>query len=73
VVAIIPKNSTERVQVTAGTFKGHRLVGARVWWLDAHGKWHPTKRGIVVRVELVELLVEALVRAEQAAGGSECG
>ena len=42
----------ERVVIERGHFEGRDYVQVRVWFQDAKGYWHPTKRGASIRAEL---------------------
>lgn len=62
IVAEIEKNARERIRVTLDTYRGHRLVGFRVWVPNGDTEV-PTKAGIVMRVDLVDELIAALEAA----------
>lgn len=61
-IASLPKNSRETLKVSLQTFKGQRLLAARVWATGESGET-PTKKGINVRVEQGKPFLEALTRA----------
>jgi Transcriptional Coactivator p15 (PC4) len=68
-LATVRKNAREEIRVTRGDFKGHDIVGLRVWFEDREsGEMRPGKDGIAFRAELVDDIVEAL-RAAKAEGG----
>lgn len=66
VVETIEKNSKEQIHVELTEFKGHDLLGVRVYAQTDNG-WLPTKKGITVNVRLIPELVAALKKAEAAA------
>jgi len=68
-LATVRKNAREEIRVTRCDFKGHDIVGLRVWFEDREsGEMRPGKDGIAFRAELVDDIVEAL-RAAKAEGG----
>jgi hypothetical protein len=68
VVYSFPKNSREEVRATLSTFKGRRLADIRVWAADDEGDGdHPTRKGISVRVEDLDKLLEAVQALVEAA------
>lgn len=71
VVAIIEKNARERVQVELSKFKGHDLIGIRVYADKGGGEWVATPKGITLRVGHLRDLVGALHAAGRKA--SEAG
>ena len=61
-IASLPKNSRETLKVSLQTFKGQKLLAARVWATGESGET-PTKKGINVRVEQGKPFLEALTCA----------
>jgi hypothetical protein len=61
-IAQIEKNSRETLKVTLQTFKGYRLVAARVWVKNDSGET-PTKSGLNIRVEQLRPFRDALSSA----------
>lgn len=62
-IAEIPKNRREVIRVTRFTFKGYQLVGLRVWAKRDDGAAIPTQKGLAFRVDMLDAVIEALVRA----------
>jgi hypothetical protein len=49
IIATIRKNSREEIRVTRGDFKGHDIIGVRVWFEDrGTGEMRPGKDGIAL-------------------------
>ena len=64
-LATVRKNAREEIRVTRGDFKGHDIVGLRVWFEDrASGEMRPGKDGLAFRAELVDEIIEALSGSE---------
>jgi hypothetical protein len=66
-VARVQKNSREEIRFDLNTFKGHRLVSARVWAKKEDGTEIPTKSGLTIRVSLIGDVRKALALVEHAA------
>lgn len=56
----IPKNSREEIRIYRSNYIGHDLVNIRVFYRDIDGTYKPTRKGIAVKVELIDDLLEAL-------------
>ncbi len=84
-IATIPKNARERIEVALSEFTKDGvtfdMVSARVHYDDGSGQYKPSRNGLNVQVKLLPALVEALLQAEEkarAAGliqgdGADCG
>jgi hypothetical protein len=66
IIATIPKNARERVQIELTEFNGHNLLAIRVF-ADNGAKWVPTRKGITVRAGMLPDLAAALTAAEREA------
>lgn len=66
-IAELEKNTRETLRVTLQTFKGHKLVAARVWAKHESGEV-PTKSGLNIRIEQLRPFRDALTRALEKAG-----
>ena len=60
VVAEITKNEREVIRFTLEDYKGHAVVGARVWAKLTDGRLVPTKKGITFVRELYQPFMEAM-------------
>jgi Transcriptional Coactivator p15 (PC4) len=65
-VAIIPKNARERIEVRLREYEGHPFVDLRVFYEDGT-EFKPTRKGIGFRPGLLLAVIEALRSAEAAA------
>ena len=70
-IATIPKNSRERIEVALSEFTKDGLtfdmVSARVHYDDGSGQYKPGRNGLNVQVKLLPALVDALRQAEEKA------
>ena len=66
-ITTIEKNAREEIQVSLSNFKGHDLLGIRVFAETDNGDKVPTKKGITCNVKLIPGLLSALKEAEQIA------
>ena len=63
-VACIPKNGVEDIEVALTMFKNRQLVAVRVYFTDARtGKRVPTKKGITFSPQILTPLIDALQHA----------
>jgi hypothetical protein len=51
IVYTIEKRDDERVCFSVSEYKGSIYVSVRVHFRGADGTWHPTKKGVTLRVE----------------------
>ncbi len=64
-ISTIKKNALEEIHVGLSEFKGHNLIGIRVYVEEEDGKERiATKKGITCNVRLLPELREALEQAE---------
>ena len=67
VIGEIPKNNREDIRVTLSNFKGHDLVGARIWFKSKDGEPRPSSKGITVNFKVLPELIGLLEQAEKKA------
>jgi len=67
VIGEIPKNNREDIRVMLSHFKGHDLVGARIWFKTKDGESRPSNKGITVNVKVLPELIGLLEEAEKKA------
>lgn len=65
-VATIAKNHRERLQIELSEFKGHNLLGLRIY-ADNGVDWIATTKGISVKVSMLPAIIAALTEAEATA------
>ncbi|MFQ5551540.1 MAG: transcriptional coactivator p15/PC4 family protein, partial [Gemmatimonadales bacterium] len=61
------KNPREDIRVVFSKFKGHDLLGVRVWYRDANEELRPSKSGVTVRVDLLPDLLNLIEQAKKIA------
>lgn len=67
-IATIRKNTREEIRVAVATYHGSRFVDVRIY-IDGNGDDRvPTRKGVAVRADAVQPLIEALQRAHELAG-----
>lgn len=60
----IPKNATERIEVAINEYKGKKYLDLRTFYTTDDGvNWLPTKKGITIFPENLELLKNAIEQA----------
>ena len=63
-IGTIDKNSREHVRIVLDAFKGHHLCDMRVFASDGDGGDIPTKKGLNVRVDMLDELIVGLADAK---------
>ena len=59
----IERNKTEKIMVETREYKGVNFLSARIFYQSDSGEWLPTKKGITVKPEKVNDLIELLKKA----------
>ena len=59
------KNSTEIIRIQLTEFVGKQFLNVRVWALRQDGEYVPTKKGLTLRVEQVDDLLEGINKAAE--------
>jgi len=66
VLATIPRSATEEIQVKVSEYKGKKYLDLRIFYTTDNGAtWLPTKKGVAVYPENIELLKEAIELAQK--------
>ena len=64
IIATIPRSTTERIEIAINEYKGKKYLDLRTFYTtDEGGSWLPTKKGITVSPENLELLKDAINQA----------
>ncbi len=66
IVGQIDKNKQQVIRVTLSNFKGHDLVGLRIWF-KAGDDFKPSSKGIAINVRVLPQLIGMLEAAEKKA------
>jgi hypothetical protein len=61
----IERSPTEKLIIEKTSYKGHDLVGLRIYFLSKEDEWLPTKKGVTVRLEQLDTVIEALQQIKQ--------
>lgn len=59
-IATVPKNRQEQVRVEISEFRGHDLVNIRTFFESNDAGCLPTKKGVSLKLERLDELIEAL-------------
>ena len=60
----IPRSATERIEVSINEFKGKKYLDLRTFYTTDDGEsWLPTKKGITISPDNLELLKDAIEQA----------
>ena len=65
-LATIPRNTTERIQISINSYKNKQYLDLRVYYTTDDGEnWLPTKKGVTVSPDNLPLLKDAVEEAMQ--------
>jgi hypothetical protein len=56
----LERNETERLIIEDSEYKGHELVGMRIYFLSKEEEWLPTKKGITFRRDQLDEVIGML-------------
>lgn len=63
-LATIPRGTTEQLQIALSEFKGKKYLDLRIFYTtDSGNSWLPTKKGVTVSPENLELLKDTIDKA----------
>ncbi|MBQ4123308.1 transcriptional coactivator p15/PC4 family protein [bacterium] len=66
ILATIPRNATEQVQISINSYKDKKYLDLRIYYTtDDGGTWLPTKKGVTVSPDNLILLKDAVEEAMQ--------
>ena len=66
ILATIPRNATEQVQISINSYKDKKYLDLRIYYTtDDGGNWLPTKKGVTVSPDNLLTLKEAVEEAMQ--------
>lgn len=64
ILATIPRSATEQLQIAINEYKGKSYLDLRIFYTTDDGiNWNPTKKGVTVSPENLELLKDAIEEA----------
>ena len=64
ILTTIPRSDTERIEVSINEYKGKKYLDLRTFYTTDDGaSWLPTKKGITVSPDNLELLKDAIEQA----------
>ena len=65
-LATIPRNATEQIQISINSYKNKQYLDLRVYYTTDDGEsWLPTKKGVTISPENLDTLREAVEEAMQ--------
>ncbi len=73
-LAAVPYTGGRELRITRSIFKGYELIDLRLWRnealpLDGQDEWHPTRKGISIRLDKFSEVMRALREAEESLDG----
>ncbi len=72
IIESIPRSTTEQLQIAINEFKGKKYLDLRIFYTTDSGEtWLPTKKGVTVQPEHLQLLKDAIEKSIKALSGKE--
>ncbi len=71
-ITMIPRSATEELHVQIKEYKDKKYLDLRIYYTTDNGaSWNPTKKGITVSPENIELLKKSLEEAQKEFEGEQ--
>ncbi len=64
-VGEIERSETEVLRVSTEEFKGRKYLDVRVYFANDEGEWKPTKKGITVQPDKIDLFIDLIKKAKE--------
>ncbi|MEI7474737.1 MAG: transcriptional coactivator p15/PC4 family protein [bacterium] len=66
ILATISKGNTEELRVAISEFKGKKYLDLRIFFTTDNGaNWSPTKKGVTVAPDSIEVFLNAVEKAKE--------
>lgn len=65
IVGEIERSETELLRVECSNYRGRDFLSVRIYYLADNGEWRPTKKGITVKPDKVDELIDLLNQAKE--------
>lgn len=59
----IERNETEVLRVSTAEYKGRNYVDVRIYFEGDDGEWKPTKKGVTLQPEKVDVFIDLIRKA----------
>lgn len=61
----IERSEIERLKVECSNYRGKDFLSIRIYYLAENGEWRPTKKGVTVKPDKVDELIDLLKQAKE--------
>ena len=61
----IERSDTEQLRVECSNYRGRDFVSVRIYYLADNGEWRPTKKGVTVKPDKIDELIDLLTQAKE--------
>jgi hypothetical protein len=61
----IERTETEVVRVSTEEYKGRKYVDVRIYFANDEGEWKPTKKGVTIQPEKIDLFLDLIKKAKE--------
>jgi len=61
----IGRTETEVVRVSIEEYKGRKYVDVRIYFENDEGEWKPTKKGVTIQPDKIDLFMDLIRQAKE--------
>ena len=61
----IERSDTEQLRVECSNYRGRDFVSVRIYYLADNGEWRPTKKGVTIKPDKIDELIDLLNQAKE--------
>jgi hypothetical protein len=65
IIGEIERSEIERLKVECSNYRGKDFLSIRIYYLAENGEWRPTKKGVTVKPDKVDELIDLLKQAKE--------
>jgi hypothetical protein len=63
VIGDIERGETEVLRISAEEYKGRKYIDVRIYFENDEGEWKPTKKGVTIQPDKVDIFVDLIKKA----------
>jgi hypothetical protein len=66
VIGDIERGETEVLRISAEEYKGRKYIDVRIYFENDEGEWKPTKKGVTIQPDKVDVFLDLIKKAASA-------
>jgi hypothetical protein len=63
IIGDIERGETEVLRISAEEYKGRKYIDVRIYFENDEGEWKPTKKGVTIQPDKVDVFVDLIKKA----------